>query len=203
LTQPDNLVGTLGPFSTTAGFALVNNQTLLVVGSIKDSGTASTLALTTKTGDIDLAGRVSAANIVDLVSAGAIGQSGGTLAADTLAGSAVGAASLTANNQIAKLGNFSAGNLVLNDAVDLLIGGTLNAAGVAVRAPTSQITLGDGASIVTSGSVRPPGPTGTGQRRARGLFPGCRLHPGRQQQRGRPGRRASDFADSGDGKYAV
>ena len=40
-----------------------------------------------------------------------IGQSGGTLTAGTLAGNATDAASLTGSNQIATLGNFSAGNL--------------------------------------------------------------------------------------------
>ena len=41
LTQPTNLIGTLGAFSTTAGFALVNNGPLLVGGSVQDTGGAS------------------------------------------------------------------------------------------------------------------------------------------------------------------
>ncbi len=88
LTQPTNLIATLGAFSTTAGFALVNNKSLLVAGPVQDTGGASTLALTTKTGDIALAGNVSATNVVDLNSAGAIIQTGGSLAARTLTGSA-------------------------------------------------------------------------------------------------------------------
>ena len=50
LTQPVNLVGTLGAFSTSAGFALTDNEALLVNGPVTDTGAASTLALTTKTG---------------------------------------------------------------------------------------------------------------------------------------------------------
>ena len=63
LTQPTNLVGTLGAFSTTAGFALTNDEALRVDGPVTDTGAASTLALTTKTGGITLAGTVSAANV--------------------------------------------------------------------------------------------------------------------------------------------
>ena len=95
LTQPTNQIDTLGAFSTTAGFALVNNKSLLVAGPVQDTGGASTLALTTRTGDITLAGNVSATNVVDLISAGAISQTGGSLVAGTLTGSAATSASLT------------------------------------------------------------------------------------------------------------
>ena len=98
LAQPTNLVGTLDAFTTAAGFALTDNQPLLVTGPVKDTGAASTLALTTKTGDITLAGTVSAINIVDLISAGAISQTSGTLMAGTLTGSAVGDISLLGNS---------------------------------------------------------------------------------------------------------
>ena len=83
LTQPANQIGTLGAFSTTAGFALVNNKSLLVAGPVQDTGGASTLALTTTTGDITLAGNVSAANVVDLISR-RDNQTGGALVAGTL-----------------------------------------------------------------------------------------------------------------------
>jgi len=45
----------------------------------------------------------------------------------------------------------------LTDSVDLLIAGTLNATQIQVRAPTRQLSLGDGATITTGGTVRPPG----------------------------------------------
>ena len=65
LTDPTNQVGTLGAFTTTAGFALVDDQALQVIGPVKDTGATSTLSLTTRTGDITLAGAVTATNIAE------------------------------------------------------------------------------------------------------------------------------------------
>jgi hypothetical protein len=158
LNNPNNLVGTLGAFSTTAGFALMDDQPLSVLGPVVDSGAASTLAISTKLGDMTLAGDVNATNMVDLTSAGAINQIGGTLFASTLTGSAVAAATLTDGNQVTTLGNFSAGSLTLNDATNLLITGTVNAADMRITAPVSLVTLGNGATIITGGTARPPGP---------------------------------------------
>jgi filamentous hemagglutinin family protein len=157
LTDPTNLVGSLGAFTTTTGFALVDNQALLVAGPVKDTGTASTLSLTTRTGDITLGGAVSAANLVNLVSAGAISETG-TLTAGTLSGLAATSANLNGANRIATLGDFTTGSFKLNNSADLLIAGTLDAAHVEIRAPSSQISLGDGATIITGGTARPPGP---------------------------------------------
>ena len=153
LTQPTNKVGTLGAFSTTAGFSLVDGQGLRVAGPVQDTGAASSLALTTKTGDITLAGTVSAANIVDLIAAAAINQTGGALTAATLTGSAGKAVDLTGINRIGSVGNFTSASFTLNDSVDLLIAGELNAPSIAVMAPTNQISLGDGATIVTTSGL--------------------------------------------------
>ena len=147
LTQPTNKVGTLGAFSTTAGFSLVDDQGLLVAGPVQDTGAASTLALTTKTGDITLAGTVSAANIVDLIAAAAINQTGGTLTAATLTGSAGTSASLTQpTNKVGTLGAFSTtAGFSLVDDQGLLVAGPVQDTGaastLALTTKTGDITL--------------------------------------------------------------
>ena len=147
LTQPTNQIDTLGAFSTKAGFALVNNQPLLVAGPVTDTGGASTLALTTRTGDITLAGNVSATNVVNLISAGAINQTGGSLVAGTLTGSAATSTSLTQPaNQLDTLGAFSttAGFALVNNK-SLLVAGPVQDAGgastLALTTRTGDITL--------------------------------------------------------------
>ena len=140
LTQPANQIDTLGAFSTTAGFALVNNKSLLVAGPVTDTGGASTLALTTRTGDITLAGNVSATNVVNLISAGAINQTGGSLVAGTLTGSAATSASLTQPaNQIGTLGAFSttAGFALVNNKSLLVAGPVTDTGGASTLALTT------------------------------------------------------------------
>ncbi|HEY2616771.1 MAG TPA: hypothetical protein VGI78_05480, partial [Acetobacteraceae bacterium] len=146
LTQPGNRVGTLGAFSTKAGFALTDNQALLVNGPVADSGAASTLALITETGDMTLAGAVSAANIVDLISAGAISQTGGILIAGTLTGSAATAAVLTQQvNQVGTLNGFTSAGFTLGDAIGLAVLGTVSGG--------PGVTIGDKGPLAIVGTV--------------------------------------------------
>jgi hypothetical protein len=197
ISQPTNLIGTLGSFATGAGFALVNDQALVVTGPVQDSGAKSKLALTTLLGNIDVAGSLSATNAANLTAANSISETGpltasalaltslrgdinlggqvtvgstialsagngivetGMLKAGTLSGSAVNAAGLTGTNQIAVLGDFSASSFTLNDAGDLLLAGSLSAPRIAITAPHSTISLGNGATIITGGVNRPAGP---------------------------------------------
>jgi fibronectin-binding autotransporter adhesin len=142
LTQLGNLVGTLGAFSTSAGFALTDNQALLVTGPVIDAGAASTLALTTKTGDITLTGTVTAINLVDLISAGAINQTAGTLIANVLTGSAATSASLTKPvNLVGTLGAFSttAGFALTDDQPLLVNGPVVDTGATSALALTSKI----------------------------------------------------------------
>ena len=169
LTQPTNLIDTLGAFSTTAGFALVNNKPLLVAGPVQDTGGASTLALTTKTGDIALAGDVSATNVVDLISAGAISQTGGSLVARTLTGSAATSASLTQpTNLIDTLGAFSttAGFALVNNEPLLVAGPVQDTGGastLALTTKTGDITLAgnvsatNGVDLISAGAISQTG----------------------------------------------
>ncbi len=170
-----NQIGTLGNF-TASGLTLSDQTDLRVTGAV-DGGASATLldagALTIASGgtvsatavdlvatNITIPGVVTdggSGTVVMIANGGTISETGG-LTAGTLSGSATGAASLTGTNQVAALGDFTASNFVLADAADLLIGGTLNAANIAIRAPANQVSLGDGATIVVGGTVRPAGP---------------------------------------------
>ena len=164
-----NQISELGNFSA-GSFALTDGVNLTVTGLlaaatsavINDAG-ALTIAGAINTGaagltanSIGIPGSVSGSTVNLSATTGALSETG-TLIAGTLTGGAATTASLTGTNQIANLGNFSAGSLALNDAADLLIGGTVTAPNIAISAPANQVSLGDGAAIVTGGSVRPPG----------------------------------------------
>ena len=172
-----NLIGTLGAFTTGSGFALTNNQSLSVSGLVKDTGAASTLAITTTTGDLTLAGGVTATHAVDLVSAGAITQTGGIITAASLTGSALTSATLNASNLIGTLGGFTAssGDFSLLDAAAVTLTGTVsasgnvnltdsNSAGITFNAGAltagsgKQVTLiADALSVTSSGTLSAPG----------------------------------------------
>ncbi len=84
------------------------------------------------------------------------------MTANLLSGSAIGSANLTGSNSVAEINGFSvtgsSSSLALNDQGNLLIAGTVSAARIAVLDPSSQISLGDGATIMTGGTTRPSGP---------------------------------------------
>ncbi len=125
LLLPANLVGTLGPFGTGAGFALIDNEALAVTGPVTDSGTGQTVALTTLIGGITLSGPISApSDTLTLTSAGAISQPGGSIDVGTLTGSATTSASLTQPNLVGTLGAFStsAGFALTNDQALVVTG---------------------------------------------------------------------------------
>ena len=76
-----------------------------MAGAVTDNGTGRTVALTTEVGDLTLTGVITAVkDTLDLVSAGAISQTAGSIDVATLAGSAAGDVSLTEPNAIAALG---------------------------------------------------------------------------------------------------
>ncbi len=154
MTQTGNLIGTLAAFSTAAGFALTDNESLTVAGPVKDIGATSTLSLTTKAGDLILAGTVSAANVLDIVSAGTIGQSGGTIGAGTLNGSALASASFVSGNSIVSLGTFNAPNgFTLTDATGLSITGPVTSNSGSVVVNTGTFGLGVPGTIVASSAT--------------------------------------------------
>jgi filamentous hemagglutinin family protein len=134
LTNANNSVGTLGNYVASNGFALTDATNLLISGQLTAGPSAS------------------------FTISGALTETGG-ITAGVLSGSTTGSASLTGANVIAQINGFGAnGGFTLNDTGNLLINGSLSATRIVVSDPSSQISLGDGATIVTGGSVRPSGP---------------------------------------------
>ena len=133
LTQTSNAIGTLGAFTTTAGFALTDSTALLVNGPVTDTGNAAALALRTTSGGLTLAGNISAADAIDLVSAGTIGQASGSITAITLTGSAAASASLNqVTNLVGTLGAFTTSlGFLLTDGQSLLVSGAVTDSGAA------------------------------------------------------------------------
>ena len=150
LTQPSNLIGTLGSFVSTAGFALTNNQALTINGPVSDTGAASTLALTTQNGGLTLGDNVNATNVLDLISSGTISQTSGTIGAGTLTGSAQ-SATLNLANAVASVGSFSAtsGSFVLNDSG---LAGSLTVSGP-LRSLTNDVSITGAPTLSLTGSI--------------------------------------------------
>ena len=158
LSQP-NLIGTLGAFSISGGFALTNNQALVLTGPLTDTGTGQTVALTTLIGGITLNGAISApSDTLSLASAGAISQPGGSINVNTLTANApaanVGTIVLdNPNNAVSVLADVTGTSFVLVDSTNLLVSTVLNANNIMLRAPGSLISLADGATILTGGTI--------------------------------------------------
>jgi hypothetical protein len=111
-------------------------------------------------GGISIAGLLSGAATVNLISGGSIDELG-TLVADLLTGSAAGDASLTgtsASNKVTQLASFTSGQtLTLDDGVGLTITGPLTAPSIVIDTGANPLTLADKATITTGGIDRPPG----------------------------------------------
>ncbi|HVC59379.1 MAG TPA: hypothetical protein VND19_03305, partial [Acetobacteraceae bacterium] len=177
LTNTGSVIAQTGNASLTASTGTLSNS-----GLISAAASAAVVALTANggpiiqtgnsaaiiaggqvvmdaTGGITLSGLVQDATGVVLNSGGAIYQNG-SLIADLLTGSAAGTVDLagatSTANQVANLGNFTAGgSFVLNDGANLLISGVVSAATINIDDGTNTISLGN-AGFVTGGAVRPP-----------------------------------------------
>jgi hypothetical protein len=170
-----NAISALDDFTAVAGFTLndgigltvnlgktvngTSSTTITDTGPLAIEGTVigTTVALSGTSIAID--GAVNGPTSLALTAADGITE-GGSITTGTLSGTAgTGAALLTGSNTINVLNGFSAGTVfALDDGVDLLLAGTLNAGRIAIRDSANQITLGDGATIITGGTTRPPGP---------------------------------------------
>ena len=173
LTTTGNAISTLGDVSATS-FALADGKSLAVNGTVAGSssvniadhsglsigGAVNSPAIILAGASVTIPGTVNdggAGTVLLGATTGTITETG-TLVAGTLTGTSVGAANLTGTNQVAKLGNFNASALTLNDGVDLLIDGPLVAPNIRIIAPANQVTLDNGGAIATGGTVRPAGP---------------------------------------------
>jgi len=129
-----NSIATLGNFTAGGGLALSDASSLNIAGSVVTGPSAS------------------------FTVAGSLTETG-SLITDVLSGSAVGSGDLTGNNNVAGLDGFAvsgtAGSFVLNDNGDLLIDGVLDATRIVVSDPSSLVSLGNGATVVTGGNARP------------------------------------------------
>jgi filamentous hemagglutinin family protein len=162
-------IGTLSAFTSTGGFALADNQALLVDGPVTGGTNVSLGAV----GGLTIAGNVAAQNIAlaaDQINAvsgsidapGALTVSGGTFTqgdgdidTGTLTGDLTGSANFGTGGGVAAVGalgafNVGQANLVLNDADALTIDGNVTA-GLLQLTAVGSMTL-DGSTITTTGA---------------------------------------------------
>ena len=149
-TSGEDQIGTLGAFTTSAGFALTSSQALTVAGPVTDTGTGDTVALTSTGGDMTISGVISATNdTVSLTSFGAVNQTGGSIAAATLIGSGTLATFGQTTNAISQLGSFSTQfGFTLVDSQSLTVTGVVSDAfvGVSLQTTNGDMTLTAGVS---------------------------------------------------------
>ena len=158
-----NAVGTLANFSdtgsgNTTGLSFTNGQALTVNGV---SSTGPIALKTTGNGsNITLAGSVSASGTtVALISAGTIGQTGGSITAATLGGSSVGGATLTGTNAVGTLANFSDTGGSNTTGLSFTNGQALTVNGVSSTGPIALTTTGTGSNMTLAGNVTASGNT--------------------------------------------
>lgn len=149
LTDPGNAVSGLTG-SATGAFAFAD-ATLLALGNIA-AGTVETIVAPA----ITIPGTQQAPLLSLTANKGSIRETGSLLVGQ-LTGSSVTSTSLTGTNRVAVLADFTASFFALNNAANLTIAGTLTAPNIDIQAPANQIVLGNGATIVTGGTARPPG----------------------------------------------
>jgi filamentous hemagglutinin family protein len=141
-----NTVSVLGAFSSVGGFTLADAGALTVTGAIDAGGGSVALAA---------AGMVLAADMtglgVSLASAGYIEQTAGAITAGTLSVDAT-SVMLGGANMIGVLGDISSyGGVFVNDAMALLVQGTVAALGM-----SGGVTIAAAGDLMVAGSVGAP-----------------------------------------------
>ncbi|MDE2335628.1 MAG: hypothetical protein KGK10_13940 [Rhodospirillales bacterium] len=131
-----NTIGLLGKVAAAGSTVdvAVGSSTLVVAGPVQAA--TVTLADTAPGQALSLSGLVDVGGTLDLASAGAIVQAGGTLIAPTLVGAAAGSVTLGEGNTIGALGTFAVtgGNFALVDSQPLVVDGPLSASGITLDA---------------------------------------------------------------------
>jgi hypothetical protein len=151
----NNQIADLGDFSA-AGLTLNDAPDLAVTGTVNggasvaitDAGTlnvsgliaGATTSLTASAIDI-LVGEVVAPTSLTLTATSGVIDEPGAIQTGLLTGSASSSALFVGINQIAQLGDFSAANLILNDARDLAIVGTVHGGASAIFEDQGNLTL--------------------------------------------------------------
>ena len=149
LTDPGNAVNNAS--GSAAGAFSFTSATLLALGNIA-AGTVETIVAPA----ITIPGTQQAPLLSLTANKGSIRETGSLLVGQ-LTGSSVTSTSLTGTNRVAVLADFTASFFALNNAANLTIAGTLTAPNIDIQVPANQIVLGNGATIVTGGTARPPG----------------------------------------------
>jgi filamentous hemagglutinin family protein len=146
-----NAISQLGNF-TAASFALSNGQSLtLKAGATVNGGSSASLTTTGPGSDLAIDGTLQGTTTT-LDVAGSISEgAAGAVVAGTLTGDSGGATTLTGNNTVASLGNFTANGFALTTGSGL----TVNAgATVDGGANTTLTTTGAGHDIGINGTVK-------------------------------------------------
>jgi filamentous hemagglutinin family protein len=133
-----NAVAVLGGFSAVSGLRMVDAQALLVQGTV----TGNDVSLQSGAGDLTVAGLVQAGAVTLQAPGGFLAeQGGGSIVADTLAGTAGGVSLQSPGNRIGGIGTgedagfaATAGNFMLVDGAGLTVGAAGNGAGIGVPA---------------------------------------------------------------------
>jgi len=97
------------------------------------------------------------AGTTTLVATGGSIYGTGVVEAGRLTGSSAGATTLLGTNRIAGLGTFNATAIDIKDSVALTLSGTITAPLIQIDAGTNQISIANGATLVTGGIARPNG----------------------------------------------
>ena len=153
LLQPGNQIANLGAFTTSGDFRLYDATGLVVAGPNK----APNFALSSA-GSIQLAGDITT-GLLAVNADGTVTQTGGTLTAGTLTGTAARLAQFgtagTANVATLGLMVLTGGTLTLVDSVPLTVTGPLRATNINLSAPGS-LTLQGGQITTNAASLSAP-----------------------------------------------
>jgi len=136
----------------TTDTLIVGGYTNVLTGA---SGPATSAASISVDGAVDLTGH---ATTLLLLANGPVSEPGGPLTVNTLAANAGAIVLDNPNNAVSVLADVTGTSFALDDSTNLLVSAVLNANNIMLLAPGSQVSLGDGATILTGGTIPARGP---------------------------------------------
>ena len=134
LTETGDVTAARLSGGTTGGTTLTGNNRIASLGDF----IASSFALNNST-DLLIAGSVATGGIAAFTINGALTETG-SLTAARLTGGTTGVTTLTGNNRIASLGDFTASSIALSDSTDLVIAGSVITGGTAAFTINGALT---------------------------------------------------------------
>jgi filamentous hemagglutinin family protein len=162
LSGSNNVVASLGSFSTNGNFALVDTSGLtvagpVVAGTVSAPNASNTQSITLTTGGtLALTGTLNAGS-VGLIALGAITEPTGVIFANTLTGptatTPATSASLGGANSISNLGTFAtSGSLSLSDTLALTVNAAVSGSSVALSSQGALVETSAGSITATAAS---------------------------------------------------